>query len=562
MEKNPHEVALDDGPAQQSASANPLLSQDAAPDLAPNAAALDEKPFRLAKYFSVFAVFLIFAASLTLAAVVSRQAELIITNRVEDDTIKVMDNLSRQMYSDFLQEAYGRFGEIRLRDPAQQELLTQVVTKTIYGFDIRRVIIYDLEGRVVYATDDTGQTSIADDLASVLAAIRLYVMPQPSYTLETPRAFSWTPPDESRPAEESPRGVDMDEQGLFLEHLRALTVLRYEGGAFLFQNFFPRGEFVLRSYKAMDNMETYGRKMLSGVLEIDRDLTDEYKQIAKLQYFALSMAVFLALLLTGALQLVVSRGEAIVNKRNEERRMLQERLGQAERLAGLGSMVATVAHEIRNPLGIIHSTADLLNRFLAEEQPERARLARAIVEEADRLSEVVTEFLDFARPREPRPEPMIVEELLEEILAFLEVALTRAGVEVRTDFRENQSPVMGDPAMLRRAFLNILANAVQAMDEGGLLTVETEDDESEEYLTIAISDTGPGLSDEARQKVFSPFYTTKAKGTGLGLVIVKNIIEAHHGLILLADGKPGHDGADEGLDGAGPGLAVIIKLKA
>lgn len=352
--------------------------------------------------------------------------------------------------------------------------------------------------------------------------------------------------------------MNIEDKDAFLRQMRELTVLHYESAVFLLLNFFPRGDFVLRCYKGMDNMETSGRRGLSGVLEVDRDLTDEYRQIARLQYVALSAAVVLAVLLTIALLWVVSRGEAIINKRNAEREQLRERLGQAERLAGLGSMVATVAHEIRNPLGIIYSTADLLNRVLSGDQPGHAKLARAIVEEANRLSVVVTEFLDFARPQVPRLEPMSVEELLEEILASLEVPLTEAGVETRVTFRPDPSPISGDAAMLRRAFLNIMANAMQAMEGGGLLTVATAEEEEggQKWLAVSIGDTGPGLSGEAAQKVFSPFYTTKAKGTGLGLVIVKNIVEAHHGAISLANGA-----AAEDEDGAGPGLVVAIKLR-
>ncbi len=305
-------------------------------------------------------------------------------------------------------------------------------------------------------------------------------------------------------------------------------------------------------------MEFYETRELSGVLEISRDLTPEFRQIAKLQYFALSMAALLALLLSTILRWVVSRGESILTKRNLERQALRERLDQAERLAGLGSMVATVAHEIRNPLGIIHSTADVLNRFLAPD-PDKARLARAIVEEANRLSEVVTEFLDFARPPTPRPAPVVVEEILEEILAFLEVTLSRAGVELRCDFRDDPTPIIGDGPMLHRAFLNILANAIQAMEDGGLIWVRTslEKDDRESRLLVAISDTGPGLSDEMAKKLFSPFYTTKAKGTGLGLVIVRNIIEGHGGTIEMKNG-PAPAANDEG----GPGLTVEIRLPA
>ncbi len=627
----------------------------ASPELMPEA--LDEKPFRLVKSFSLIAIVLIFATVLTLAAVVSRQAEEIITTRVEDDTIKLMENLNHQMYIGFLVEAYRQFGVIRLREPAQQELLRRVIANTIYGFDIRRVLLYDLEGRVVFATDQTVPTSLAEDMGSYLEAIRRYSLPEPSYEpgpaaddlwrqeneaplsnssasspLKSPedlvsgsdaplgsgerytsgtdinslylpeaqRQYRWpnpylfvTPPSQEE-QQASPREVPLTEHEAFstwfwqnilqdysqntgsfqpplppdaplapawagvgeemeyVEKLRQLTVHRYEGGSYLLANFFPRGEVTLKTYRAMEN---YGNRGLSGVLELSRDLTPEYRLIANLQYFAVGMAALLAVLLTVLLRLVVSRGEAIITKRNLERQELREKLDQAERLAGLGSMVATVAHEIRNPLGIIHSTADVLGRLAAD--PAQAKLSHAIVEEADRLSDVVTEFLDFAKPPTPKLAPMVVEEVLEEILAFLEVSLTRAGVEVRTVFRSEPAPIMGDVSMLHRAFLNLLLNAAQAMDDGGLITVSTAlvGRAGSEAVRVSIIDTGPGLSPEATKKLFSPFYTTKAKGTGLGLVIVHNIIEKHHGDIKMVNGPPLPKG-EEG----GPGLQVIIHL--
>lgn len=604
--------------------------------------AVDEKPFRLAKSFSLIAVVMIFAAVLTLAAVVSRQAEIIITKRVEDDTLKLMENLNHQMFEGFLVVASNQFGQIRLREKAQQELLLRVINNTIYGFDIKRVLIYNTKGQVVFATDDTLPESLADDMEAYKQAIEVYVpsaispwrppgdrnsLPflefyrhylspfesqwpaQNSYTLPGSRdqLYSFLPgsgpgADDSGPLfipdnletayyallweramrdlrrageESAPNGDEVIEaeeperqppalphqedraENAFLASIRTQTVFRYEGGSFLLFNFFPQGSVVLRTYKAMEN---YGNQGLSGVLEISRDLTPEYQQIARLQYFALSVAFFLALGLTIVLFWVVNRGEAIITKRNLERQALREQLDQAERLAGLGSMVATVAHEIRNPLGIIHSTADVLNRFLAKEEPDRARLAKAIVEEANRLSDVVTEFLDFARPPEPRLKPVVVEEILEEILAFLEVTLVRAGVEVRCDLRKDQSPIPGDASMLHRAFLNILVNSIQAMDDGGLISVATSLEEKQPgqgRLLITISDTGPGLNEEAAKKMFSPFYTTKAKGTGLGLVIVRNIIEGHGGEITLKNGPPPTPGDD-----SGPGLVASIRLKA
>ncbi|MGL4208533.1 MAG: sensor histidine kinase, partial [Candidatus Adiutrix sp.] len=279
-----------------------------------------------------------------------------------------------------------------------------------------------------------------------------------------------------------------------------------------------------------------------------------------LQYFALGMAILLSLILIVVLRWVVRRGELIIIKRNQEREILKERLGQSERLAGLGSMVATVAHEIRNPLGIIHSTADLLVRFL-KNNPEKARLAGSILEEADRLSEVVTEFLDFARPQTPRLLPIVVEDLLEELLAFLEISLSRSGVELRTFFVDKPPTVLGDSHMLHRAFLNLLINSIQAMDDGGLLTVSTsltKNQQNDDCLMVSIEDTGPGLSKEAASHIFSPFYTTKAKGTGLGLVIVRNIIVAHGGEIELVSPINTSAVLD---DGPGAGLKVVVLLK-
>ena len=622
---------------------------DLGPDLGP-----EEKPFRLVKSFSAAAIVLVFATVLTLAAAVARQAEEIISTRVEEDTIKLMENLNSQMFYNFLVPAQARYGRVLLRDPEQQALLRAAIARTINGFDIKRVIIYNPGGEVVFATDQTPLQSVTEDeafheavalyeayyarnlwlylkdpwlnsLKFTVAARRggpaasgpeadggpetgAYVQPDPlqflwprdgggdpdpasldaletiyipsnlyEFFLARPesrrRFFSEGPgpaaeTDPGRPwtADLSPEeggfiwrwSLLQNQEPLagtneaFMNLLKSLTVYRYEGGRRFFLNFFPYGYFVLRGYRAMEDFDTRG---LSGVLEIDRDLTPEYSQIARLQYFALGAAALLALLLTVALLWVVGRGEAILNRRNLERQTLRQRLDQAERLAGLGSMVATVAHEIRNPLGIIHSTADVLQRFLTRE-PDKARLAAAIIEEADRLSTVVTEFLDFARPPEPKLARVVVEEILEEVLASLEITLARASVEPRLDFRAEKTATLGDANMLHRAFLNIFINAVQAMGDGGLLAVSTrlEPGPAGDRLWVIISDTGPGLSEEAARRVFSPFFTTKAKGTGLGLVIVRNIIEAHGGIMELVNGPAAGDET-------GTGLTVRLGLK-
>ncbi|MDR2612686.1 MAG: hypothetical protein LBG06_07655, partial [Deltaproteobacteria bacterium] len=341
------------------------------------------------------------------------------------------------------------------------------------------------------------------------------------------------------------------------KRLLSRTVILRQDGSYLLGGFFPRGEFSIRCLKAMEDYASAG---VSGVLEITRDVTAEYRQIAAMQYAALAIAVGATIFLTFALRLVVARGEAIIHQRNAEKAALNERLNHAERLASIGRMVATVSHEIRNPLGIINSSADYLTGRLAAE-PKLERLAAAIVDESTRLSRIVTDFLDFARPQTPRMAPVNVEDILEEIFVLLEADMSRAGVELRADLRGDPGRVPADGALLHRAFMNILMNAIQAMPEGGMLTVETFLDlgggdgaggrDGAPALAVRIVDTGPGITEDALANLYQPFFTTKIKGTGLGLVLVRNIVEAHGGSLSLRNAEDGEEGH---------GLEVTIRL--
>ena len=209
---------------------------------------------------------------------------------------------------------------------------------------------------------------------------------------------------------------------------------------------------------------------------------------------------------------------------------LEAQLHHSERLASLGRMIAGVAHEIRNPLGIVRSTAELLGSRV---EPKQKALAEVIVEESTRLGRIVTEFLDFARPQTPELKPLQVEEVLERNLQALGPEAQRAGVGVVRRFAPRPLPCLGDPDLLYRAFLNIFNNALQAMEEqgGGTLTVSTGQTEFQgrPWLVVAVEDTGPGFEPEAIGRLFDPFFTTKEQGTGLGLSIVGSIVASHQG---------------------------------
>jgi signal transduction histidine kinase len=238
--------------------------------------------------------------------------------------------------------------------------------------------------------------------------------------------------------------------------------------------------------------------------------------------------------LFAVLRFIVARAERIIEARAEERRRLEQKLNQSERLAALGKMVASVSHEIKNPLGIVRSTADILGKRLKSVAPGNEHLANIIVEEAGRLDGIVREFLDFARPQEPRFSLSVVNDVLEKVLGFMEQELEKSGVTLVKKLDKTLDPINIDQDQIYRACLNILMNSLHAMPEGGTLTVESRKQKPPaQGVEIVITDSGLGMSEEKQQHIFSPFYTDKNRGTGLGLAIVKNIIDVHNGEIQV-----------------------------
>jgi signal transduction histidine kinase len=286
----------------------------------------------------------------------------------------------------------------------------------------------------------------------------------------------------------------------------------------------------LRAERPLSNIEG----PILGVFEIVQDLSDDYQTIAHFKHRIMLTSVLIMGLLFVVLRFIVKRGEAIIQKRAGERLLLREKLGQAERLASLGEMVAAVSHEIRNPLGIISSTAELLKVKLARTDPQD-KLADVIVQEAKRLNRIVTDFLDFARPPTLNLMSSNVEEILEKNLNFLAPEIQRNGFEIHKRFATHVPEIQADPGLLYQAFLNILMNAMQAMPEGGSIFVEVS--ARGNALTTIFVDDGPGIPDETLKKIWEPFFTTKDKGSGLGLSIVKKIIEGHGGAVAIENGQ-------------------------
>ncbi len=225
-------------------------------------------------------------------------------------------------------------------------------------------------------------------------------------------------------------------------------------------------------------------------------------------------------------------GEVIVLRDITRERELEEENKRKERLSAMGKMAVTIAHEIRNPLGSIELFAGLLRRGGTPE--EQKRWAEGIIRVVKSINTLITNMLTFTRPLHPEPKPCDLREIAEECLHMASAAIREKEVEAKIEGEECTAWV--DPELIKQALLNLIINALQAMEEGGKLTIRIEKGNGE--CSISVSDTGCGIPVEVQKRIFDPFFTTKKKGTGLGLAIVHRIVEAHSGRIHLKS-RPG-----------------------
>jgi len=203
-------------------------------------------------------------------------------------------------------------------------------------------------------------------------------------------------------------------------------------------------------------------------------------------------------------------------------------------MAALGEMSATVAHEIRNPLGAMGVWAGLLERDLDVNDPRRKTLGK-ITEGLSRLNKIVSNLLVYTRPVKTELRKVQIDRIISEIIDFVQIEIERIGQTISIERLFCQEPVfvLVDPEKMGQVILNLCLNAIQAMSAGGTLTIviEKQSGERSGFANFTISDTGCGIEKEMIGKVFDPFFTTKENGTGLGLAIVKKFVESHSGYI-------------------------------
>ncbi len=223
------------------------------------------------------------------------------------------------------------------------------------------------------------------------------------------------------------------------------------------------------------------------------------------------------------------RGVLVVADDVSEAVATKSRLIQTERLAAIGRMAAHVTHEVRNPLSSIGLNVDMLGDEVHDEGAESRRLLESIQQELERLESITEEYLRLARLPEPSLTPEDPTHLLRDLADFVRREMDASGVELRVDIAAPLPPVAMDEPQLRQALLNLLRNAREAMPDGGVAKLEAT--RYDDGVRIQIHDEGAGIDDDEREHVFDLFYTTKERGTGLGLPLTQQIVVAHGGTI-------------------------------
>lgn len=257
------------------------------------------------------------------------------------------------------------------------------------------------------------------------------------------------------------------------------------------------------------------------------------------------MIMGIAVWVRGLYREIAKRGleEEELRSAYEQLKQTQSQLIQSEKVAATGQLAVGAAHEINNPLFVISGEAEILLRDENKDQGTRDA-SRIILEQTKKIATITKSLLEFSRQIEPKREPLDVNKVIEDSISLLSYQTKMDKINIVKELSADIPEVRGDKNQLQEVFLNIMLNAMQAMKEGGMLTVRTNSEKitengrrktdrfklGERIMTIEFRDTGKGMDDQTTSKIFNPFFTRREKGTGLGLFVCYAIIDNHGGL--------------------------------
>jgi two-component system sensor histidine kinase HydH len=230
------------------------------------------------------------------------------------------------------------------------------------------------------------------------------------------------------------------------------------------------------------------------------------------------------------------QASALIREQVETIAATRARLAQSEKLAALGQLATAIAHEVRNPLAVIRSAAQGIAETEAGADAATRRACGFITDEIDRLGSVVTSLLAFARPPQLQPRPVPVRELLDRAAVLARDELDARAVRLARETAVDLPALRADPDLVCQVLLGLLSNGAEAAGAGGEVRLEAR--ATDGRIELAVTDSGPGVPPELRDRVFEPFFTTRPRGTGLGLAVARQIVEAHGGQIAVTD-RPG-----------------------
>jgi len=228
----------------------------------------------------------------------------------------------------------------------------------------------------------------------------------------------------------------------------------------------------------------------------------------------------------------------------EALRALQTELAHANRLATMGQLAASIAHEVNQPIGAVRNNAHAALRFLAGEPPDLTEVREAlecVVKETYRAGDIISGIRDQVKKLPPRMDIIDLNESIEDVIALVRGELSKYRVSVQTRLAEGLSPVHGDRVQLQQVMLNLIVNAIEAMDsvdDGARELLVSTESSATEGLLVSVGDSGPGVIPEDRERIFESFYTTKAGGVGIGLSICRSMIDAHGGRLWVDAHQP------------------------
>ncbi len=279
---------------------------------------------------------------------------------------------------------------------------------------------------------------------------------------------------------------------------------------------------ILQEYRSGYVVGLYSEKAMSGLLLIGPMTTRKPYSIDEVEFFTI---------FANEISITLERNALIEKIRDE-----QAKAAQLERLASLGRLTAGIAHDFRNPLGIISLSAQTILRNPKDEQLHQ-KMSTFIVDESKRLNKSVDTFLQYAKPHKPVWEKAKLEQIIGDAIQAINTKAADSNVKINKEFRGEIPELITSVQHLNRVLTNLGTNAIEAMPKGGELNFKVMNEDN--FITITVSDTGTGIPEEIQSKIFDPFFTTKSTGTGLGLSIVHSMVESINGEISFTSNKNG-----------------------